>query len=171
MTHEFTPRDYGLVDWFRVGAVGVPGKRTFYLMIEMGGDPVWFKCEKEQAAALAQQSIEILGAMERTVDEGAVEGMVSTAGEMTGPSEHDHFFPVESIAMRISSDHFFQILLRGSEEGQEVLFMTTPEQLRAMAIMALESVNAGRPLCPMCLLPENPDGHDCPSGNGHRPAR
>lgn len=171
MNQEAGPRDYGLVDWFRVGAVGVPGKRTFYLMIEVAGDPVWFKCEKEQAAALAQQSIEILGNLERKVDEGAVEGMVSTAGEMTGPSEHDHFFPIESIAMRISSDHFFQVMLRGPEDSQQVLFMTTPEQLRAMAILALEAVNAGRPLCPLCLLPENRDGHQCPSGNGHRPAR
>lgn len=171
MNQHSQPRDYGLVDWFRVGAVGVPGKRTFYIMIEVGDNPVWFKCEKEQAAALAQQSIEILGNLERKVDEGRVERMVSTAGEMTGPSEHDHFFPIESIAMRISSDHFFQVLLRGSEDGQQVLFMTTPEQLRAMAILALESVNAGRPLCPLCLLPENREGHQCPSGNGHRPTR
>ena len=29
-------------------------------------------------------------------------------------------------------------------------------------------VNEGRPLCQLCGLPMDPDGHKCPASNGHR---
>jgi uncharacterized repeat protein (TIGR03847 family) len=34
---------------------------------------------------------------------------------------------------------------------------------RAQALLA-----AGRPLCPLCALPLDPEGHVCPRQNGHR---
>ena len=46
-------------------------------------------------------------------------------------------------------------------------FVVTPEQFRAMALIAVEVVAAGRPICPRCGLPEDPDDHRCPSVNGH----
>ncbi|WP_225805177.1 DUF3090 family protein, partial [Streptomyces sp. NK15101] len=33
---------------------------------------------------------------------------------------------------------------------------------------ALDVVNAGRPPCPLCSLPLDPEGHVCPRQNGYR---
>ena len=43
------------------------------------------------------------------------------------------------------------------------------EQAAAFAIRATSLVEAGRPACPLCGLPLDPSGHDCPRTNGHRP--
>ena len=45
----------------------------------------------------------------------------------------------------------------------------TREQAAAFAIRATRLVEAGRPPCPLCGLPLDPSGHDCPRTNGHRP--
>ena len=41
------------VSVFSAGAVGLPGERTFYLQATSPAGAVWFKCEKQQVAALA----------------------------------------------------------------------------------------------------------------------
>ncbi|GAA3070956.1 hypothetical protein GCM10020000_64430 [Streptomyces olivoverticillatus] len=44
----------------------------------------------------------------------------------------------------------------------------TGTMARAFAKRALEVVNAGRPPCPLCSLPLDPEGHVCPRQNGYR---
>jgi uncharacterized repeat protein (TIGR03847 family) len=39
---------------------------------------------------------------------------------------------------------------------------------RAFIARALRVVAAGRPPCPLCSLPLDPEGHICPRQNGHR---
>ncbi len=39
---------------------------------------------------------------------------------------------------------------------------------RVFAKRALELVSAGRPPCPFCSLPLDPQGHVCPRQNGYR---
>jgi uncharacterized repeat protein (TIGR03847 family) len=42
-----------------------------------------------------------------------------------------------------------------------------PKQALAFAARALEVVAAGRPPCPFCGQPLNPEGHLCPRRNGY----
>jgi uncharacterized repeat protein (TIGR03847 family) len=50
--------------------------------------------------------------------------------------------------------------------------LVTREQGRALAIRATRLVNAGRPPCPWCGNPLDPEGHTCPKTNGkHAPER
>lgn len=42
-------------------------------------------------------------------------------------------------------------------------------QGRELAEAAAEVVSKGRPLCPMCGMPMEPEGHVCPQQNGHLP--
>ena len=162
-------RDFGEVDRFLVGAIGEPGRRTFYFFIESVADAGWFKCEKGQAAALGEQGLELLSNLGWNVDEEAVEALVSGAGNLPAPSgAGDVIFQVRSIAMRIDSRDRLTLMLEGGGDDERAVFAITAEQLRAGAILALKAVHSGRPQCPNCLLPEDPDGHDCPSGNGHR---
>jgi hypothetical protein len=44
------------------------------------------------------------------------------------------------------------------------LYATRP-QVRAMARNGVAAVEAGRPLCPLCDFPMDPEGHVCPRLN------
>ena len=53
-------RDLGPIDHFRAGAVGEPGRRTFLLEVGTLAGTEWFVLEKEQVAALARRSLELV---------------------------------------------------------------------------------------------------------------
>ena len=55
------------------------------------------------------------------------------------------------------------------ESGHVLRIALSREQAAAFAIHATRLVEAGRPPCPLCGLPLDPSGHDCPRTNGHRP--
>lgn len=163
-------QDFGPVDRFLVGAIGDPGKRTFYLFIEAAARATWFKCEKGQAAALGEQGLELLSNLGWDLDEDTVETIVSLFDDLPPPPRPEEVrLRVRSIAMRIDGRDHMTVMLEGVEDNARVVFTITAEQLRAAGLLALKAVHAGRPRCPDCLLPEDPEGHHCPSGNGHRP--
>lgn len=57
------------------------------------------------------------------------------------------------------------------EEGPDVLRVRLdPGAARAFTKRAQALISAGRPACPFCGLPLDPDGHVCPRTNGKRPA-
>jgi uncharacterized repeat protein (TIGR03847 family) len=56
-----------------------------------------------------------------------------------------------------------------TESGHVLRIALTREQAAAFAIHATRLVESGRPPCPLCGLPLDPSGHDCPRTNGHRP--
>ena len=53
-------------------------------------------------------------------------------------------------------------------EGGVVRFWCTRSQMRAMAHWGIEVASRGRPICPQCGEPEDPEGHFCPKRNGHK---
>ena len=55
------------------------------------------------------------------------------------------------------------------ETGAVARLSISREQAAAFAIRATQLVESGRPACPLCGLPLDPSGHDCPRTNGHRP--
>ena len=161
--------DHGRATRFQAGAIGQPGNRTFYVYIEAENGPVWFLCEKGQVAALAEQSLEVLNRLETPVDEPTVERMVNSLGDLPWPSSpEDVAFRIGSMAMRIGEDDEMTLVLHDVEDERVVSFDVSREQLRAMALIGLDTVHSGRPICPKCHLPEDPAGHECPSTNGHR---
>ena len=54
------------------------------------------------------------------------------------------------------------------EEGGHARFHLTRAQVVAYCNHAEELVASGRPPCPICGQPMDPDGHVCPRSNGHR---
>jgi uncharacterized repeat protein (TIGR03847 family) len=59
--------------------------------------------------------------------------------------------------------------LTETEEGPPALrVLLTAEMARAFIQRAQRVVAAGRPPCPLCALPLDPEGHICPRQNGHR---
>src|SRR5215470_13543905 len=66
--------DFDAPDHFTVGAVGQPGKRTFYLQGRQAQTLVTLKCEKEQVGALAEYVAGLLVRL-KTMDRPAVKDM------------------------------------------------------------------------------------------------
>jgi uncharacterized repeat protein (TIGR03847 family) len=59
--------------------------------------------------------------------------------------------------------------LSESDEGPDALRVRiTAVAARAFVKRAQRVVAAGRPPCPLCALPLDPEGHVCPRQNGHR---
>ena len=54
------------------------------------------------------------------------------------------------------------------EERHSLRVSLPPAQARAFARRCETIVNAGRPACPFCGGPVDPDGHICPRANGYR---
>ena len=59
--------------------------------------------------------------------------------------------------------------LSDADEGPDVLRVRlSADMARAFISRAQRVVAAGRPPCPLCALPLDPEGHVCPRQNGHR---
>jgi len=158
-------KDLGPAERFAAGAVGPPGSRVFYLEVTANAEVHSFPCEKSQVADLAQRGLQLLVAAGLEIDESAVENIVATGlpiGDPVTPS-----FRIASIAIAVVANEFITLVLGSPEGEEEVRFIVTAEQFRAMALIAARVVASGRPICPRCQLPMDPEGHRCPSSNGH----
>ncbi|MGH9893297.1 MAG: DUF3090 family protein [bacterium] len=157
--------DLGPAERFAAGALGPPGSRRFFVEVTANGVVRSFPCEKTQVAELAEQGLRMLATAGIEIDEEAVANLVASGLEIGEPETPS--FSVGSIGVAIERSEFITIVL-GSPEGEdEVRFVITAEQFRAMALVAVRVVASGRPLCPRCQLPMDPEGHRCPSSNGH----
>ena len=186
------------VEWATVGTVGEPGHRTFYLQARQGDQHVTLKLEKQQVAALAQFIGEILsdlpvpestppddeleltepvlaewivGSIQLAYD-GDADRIVVVAEEITAEPEADDL-DAEDEELLTEPDP--GPMIGGSEapEGQAIgRFGLTRPQAASMVRRGWDLVRAGRPACPLCGNPMDPEGHSCPRTNGHRtPAR
>ncbi len=156
--------DLGPAERFTAGALGEPGRRRFYFAVRAGGRALTFLAEKTQVEALAVQGTEILDRRGIVADDVAVDALVA-GGVGIDPDEGEERFRVGEIAMSIAPSELMTLVLTSVEEDEAVTFVIAPEQFRAMAEVALRVVAAGRPPCPWCGLPIDPDGHECPARN------
>lgn len=157
--------ELGPAERFAAGAIGRPGSRRFFLEVTTGGAIHAFPCEKSQVAELATQGLQLLILAGISPDVDAVRRLVATGLEIGEPEEPR--FRIGSIGVAVNPSELLLITLGSVEEDETATFVVSPEQFRAMALVAVDVVAAGRPICPRCQLPEDPDGHRCPSVNGY----
>jgi uncharacterized repeat protein (TIGR03847 family) len=157
--------DLGPAERLAAGAIGQPGQRRFFLEVTAGGRTHSFPCEKSQVGELAHQGLQLLSLANLDSDEEAVQRLVLSRLPITDPEQPK--FRIGSIGIAVHESEFLSITFTSPDEEDSATFVVTPEQFRAMALVAVEVVAAGRPICPRCGLPEDPDGHRCPSVNGH----
>ncbi len=166
--------DLNPVTHITVGTVGPPGRRTFFLQGSQGNRLISLIIEKEHAYALAigiQELLERL-AQERDAEEWAEEPVdlelkepldtryrVSQLG--LGYDERTDRVVIVAEAWRQQGEG------NGEDEVLVVRFWATRRQMGALSEHALNVVAAGRPTCPMCGEPIDPQGHFCPRRNGH----
>jgi uncharacterized repeat protein (TIGR03847 family) len=157
--------DLGPAERLAAGAIGQPGQRRFFLEVTAAGRVHSFPCEKGQVAELARQGLQLLAVAGLEPDEEAVQRLVESRLPIVDPEEPK--FRIGSIGVAVHLSEFLSITLGSTDDEDSATFVVTPEQFQAMALIAVDVVAAGRPICPRCGLPEDPDGHRCPSVNGH----
>jgi uncharacterized repeat protein (TIGR03847 family) len=174
--------DLGSPDRFTVGAVGPVGQRLFVLQCWQAGTILTVKVEKNQVALLASYLARIVrelgrpGTLPEDLDVAFSEGdepdwVVGTIGVSYDEESDRLLVAVEELIRENEDDEDDEDDERGLQpsEGERARISITKEQAAAFAIRATRLVEAGRPPCPLCGLPLDPSGHDCPRTNGHRP--
>ncbi len=166
--------DLNPVTHITVGTVGPPGRRTFFLQGSQGKRLVSLIIEKEHAFALAVGIQELLERLAKERDpEEWTEGAVDL--ELKEPLDMEYRVSKLGLGYDERTDRIV-ILAEASrrrEEGNDeedvlvVRFWGTRRQMAALSEHALKVVAAGRPTCPLCGNPIDPEGHFCPRRNGH----
>lgn len=160
-------------------AVGDPGERTFYLQARKDEVLVSLLLEKQQVAMLSLHIDELL---ERV---GAPEAEEPDPDTLDLEEPITPVFRVGQIGLGYDSGRDLVLLQcdeyvpEEEEEGQEaaireegdtgrVRLWATRAQVHALARRGEQEVASGRPICPMCGEPMDPEGHFCIRSNGHR---
>ncbi|MFT4288711.1 DUF3090 family protein [Nocardioides sp.] len=174
VVHEFDPPER-----FVAGAVGQPGARTFFLQARTGRRLVSVALEKQQVALLAERVDELLDEV-MSLAASVVPAVAPLALDDTAPLDQPIEEEFRAGTMTLSWDGDDERVVievypiaedDGDEEAEPVevlLIRIAPAAARAFANRALRVVEAGRPDCPFCGGPIDPDGHLCPRANGFR---
>jgi uncharacterized repeat protein (TIGR03847 family) len=176
MTMPYSVFDLNPVDRITADAIGEPGNRVFYLQARKGQRQVTLLCEKEHVAALALATEQVLLALADGNADDVVEPDPAVHGGMDLEYPLDPVFRVGQVNLGYDEVSKLLVVIAYElldEEDADLTpsvarFWATPAQMRAFSIHGQEVVSAGRPRCPMCGEPMDPEGHFCPRRNGHR---
>jgi len=185
LVHRFDPPDR-----FVVGTVGEPGARTFFLQAREGVRIVTVAVEKQQVVALSERVDELLDeVMESDRHTEIVPALAPLDLEDVAPLEQPIEEEFRAGTMTLSWDPaddrvvievfpFTEASVVQPGQPEEEIDEPEPEEVfvvrltagsaRAFVKRALSVVEAGRPTCPFCAQPIDPDGHLCVRANGFR---
>ncbi len=186
---------YDSPDRFVAGTVGQPGERTFFLQAREGNRITSVVCEKQQVSVLAEHLDKILNEVVRRAG-GEVDVPPPTEAPqdtqpLDAPITEEFRVGTMTIAWDPNIDRIVIEMFSNVETGEEEEVAApepepeeeiSPEDeadevfvVRITAAYAREFVArsqaliaAGRPACPFCLQPIDPEGHICPRANGYR---
>ena len=169
---------------FVAGTVGQPGDRTFFLQARDGPRVVSIVLEKVQVAVLADRLGELLSELERRGIEAAEAAERAAAADVdTGPLDEplNEAFRAGSLTLGWDGDAE-RVLVEAraqSEDGEEIdpdedddededgpdllRVRMTADAARSFVARATRIVGAGRPPCPLCGAPLDPQGPHLPA--------
>lgn len=176
---------FDLPDRFIAGTVGRPGERAFYLQARDSTRLVTVLVEKEQVAILADRVDAMLDeVMRRSGGAAGVPALASAGTEDLDPLEQPIVEEFRVGALTLSWDPADELVVLAAyavaedeveppddpeESDRDVLVVRlSGSEARAFVKRAQALVAAGRPPCPLCSLPLDPEGHVCPRQNGYR---
>jgi uncharacterized repeat protein (TIGR03847 family) len=180
--------EYDLPDRFVAGTVGQPGERTFFLQVSARGAVTSVALEKQQVAVLAERIDDLLDeVVRRSGGEAPVPALAPVEllddAPLATPVDEEFRVGTMSLAWDGDAERVVIECLEVGDEAAEVgedgdltpqpgagllRVSLTGASARAFAKRASAVVAAGRPPCPFCGNPLDPEGHVCPRANGHR---
>jgi uncharacterized repeat protein (TIGR03847 family) len=171
-------------DRFVAGTVGPPGQRTFYLQARQGTIVVTIVLEKVQVGALADRLAALLDELRRrgmsipseppagsedmaSLEEPATEQFRAGTLSLAWDTRVEDII-VEARAVTEEDDENADAD-DDDPDGPDVFRVRlTPTAALGFIQRARRLIAAGRPPCPWCGQPLDPQGHFCPRRNGGR---
>jgi uncharacterized repeat protein (TIGR03847 family) len=185
LVHGFDPPER-----FVAGTVGPPGQRTFFLQARSGTRIVSVSLEKQQVQALSERIDELLDeVMSSEVSDAMIPAVAPLGLEDSEPLEQPIEEEFRAGTMTLSWDPTDQRIVievfpyteaavvspeqvdQDFEEPdpEEVFLVRIPAGVaRAFVKRSEQVLEAGRPSCPFCGNPIDPEGHLCVRANGFR---
>jgi uncharacterized repeat protein (TIGR03847 family) len=171
---------------FVAGTIGLQGDRTFFLQARDGPRVVSVVMEKIQVAVLAERLGELVAELERRGVPQAATGDAAIADDSAPLDEPiNEAFRAGSLTLGWDGGTG-RVLVEAraqsedgeaidpdedddeDEDGPDLLRVRmTLDAARSFVARAGRVVAAGRPPCPICGNPLDPQGHICPRQNGH----
>ena len=184
---------YDEPDRFVAGTVGQPGERAFFLQAREGNRITSVACEKQQVSVLAEHLDRVLDEVVRrsagTPEVPQPAAKTRDTDPLDAPITEEFRVGTMTIAWDPSIDRIvielFSNVDAEDETDDAAAVAETPESeevsadevfvvkitaayARDFVARAQALVSAGRPPCPFCLQPLDPEGHICPRSNGYR---
>lgn len=169
-------QDLQPVDHITTDAIGPPGKRVFYLQGWQGNRSITLIVEKFQIQSLAVGVEQFLAEIAQKYPQ-----LPDASAEFREENMHIHppvdpIFRVGELGLGYDADSDMVVLIArqalpeesSEEEADVVRYWCTRDQIRALSQWGLEVAERGRPMCPQCGQPMDPEGHFCPKRNGHK---
>ena len=186
LVHAFDPPER-----FVAGTVGAPGHRTFFLQARDGARVTSVALEKQQVEALAERVDELLdevmqaaggsaararrwrpstssttSPLEQPIEEEFRAGTMTLSWDSVDRADRDRGLPVHRGGRRLARSRSTRTSrspspTRSSWSGSRPV---RPGRSSARP----QVIGAGRPDCPFCGNPIDPDGHLCVRANGFR---
>ncbi len=168
-------------DRFLAGTVGQPGEREFYLQVSQGRRVLSVSCEKQQVAVLADKLGSLITEVARRT--GTELSAATTGPDLRLDTPIDAEFRVGTMGLAWDADGAQVVVellaLSDTEVGEDIVLEDRedgPDALRVYLTLADAAsfarhagrvVAAGRPPCPLCDRPLDPQGHIFPRLNGY----
>ena len=175
---------------FKVGSVGDPGSRDFFLQITSESTTNTIAIGKTQLEALLERFQELIRELRRqklATQDDLAKVQVITDSELLYPIEEDFQAGIMGITwepelnrvsleiQELSDMPEFADLVQIDEDTSEFDFppdilqaILEIAQIRGFITLAQKVIAAGRAPCPFCGLPIDISGHLCPRANGYK---
>ena len=162
----------GDVTEFTPEAIGLPGKRTFRVIVEASHGAAVLWLEKEQLFGLAVT-------IQRLSTDASPQADIPLASNeeeypQLSPDNPEVEFKIGKLAVAYQREkelYVFSVFdieeMDDEEESPTVMFQATRDQLSSFANDSIEICQAGRPVCPLCHSAMESAGHVCSQFNGH----
>lgn len=173
-----SPKEFDLrpVTHITTDAIGQPGKRVFYIQGWQGERTVTVIVEKIQIQSLAVGLEQFLAEIDEKFPGLSDSSADYMEEQMRILPPVDPLFRVGELGLGYDTENDWVVLVtrellpedQDSKDANVVRFWCTRSQARAMCHWGMEIANRGRPICPQCGKPEEPEGHLCLKKNGHK---
>jgi uncharacterized repeat protein (TIGR03847 family) len=171
-----TELDLRPVTHLTTDAIGQPGKRVFYIQGWQGERTVTLIVEKIQIQSLAVGLEQFLAEINEKYPDLPDASADFVEEQMRIHPPVDPLFRVGELGLGYDTDSDLVVLItrelvpegKDTEDASVVRFWCKRAQIRAMCHWGMEVASRGRPTCPQCGQPMDPEGHFCPKKNGHQ---
>ena len=151
------------VSSFKPESIGEPGKRTFRILITSASSSAAIWLEKEQLFQLGLAIQQMVANL--SIDRASADSLPTD--REAAPLTRLDFKVAKLVLGYDSSKRLFIIDAYDSDvEEATVRVWVDEQQINEFSEEALEVCASGRPFCPLCSNPMDPEGHRCARTNG-----